>query len=136
MVRLQVPSTLARQACRSARRISVGLRANCTGGPLSSRCVLGLSLAGCPSLRSARGASIAGRVATRPTVVAIARAVSGIVQFGLRCSLALAPSDRSLWVGGVLGVWLPNGHVNRTAGKLRLPVRSGLRPAPAGYVER
>ena len=30
----------------------------------------------------------------------------------------------------------PNPSVNRTACKLRLQVRSGLRPPPAGYVER
>lgn len=31
---------------------------------------------------------------------------------------------------------MPNPSVNRTARKLRLQVRSGLRPQPAGYVER
>ncbi len=30
----------------------------------------------------------------------------------------------------------PNPSVNRTVCKLRLQVRSGLRPPPAGYVER
>lgn len=30
----------------------------------------------------------------------------------------------------------PNSHVNRTARKLRLRVRSALRAPPAGYVER
>ena len=30
----------------------------------------------------------------------------------------------------------PNDHVNRTAHKLRVRVRSGLRPTPAGYAER
>lgn len=31
---------------------------------------------------------------------------------------------------------VPQPSVNRTACKLRLQVRSGLRPLPAGYVER
>lgn len=31
---------------------------------------------------------------------------------------------------------MPIPSVNRTACKLRLQVRSGLRPPPAGYVER
>ncbi len=31
---------------------------------------------------------------------------------------------------------MPNPSVNRSACKLRLQVRSGLRPTPAGYVER
>lgn len=38
-----------------------------------------------------------------------------------------------LSVGGRM--W-PNPSVNRTTCKLRLQVRSGLRPPPAGYVER
>lgn len=54
-----------------------------------------------------------------------------------RALMALSlPFSQSRKAPVVLARLTPNPSVNRTACKLRLQVRSGLRPPPAGYVER